>query len=212
MRLRYKPWAIPELEENKLVYFDPKENKGRWKEVFGNNNPIHLDIGAGRGKFSTIKAQNNPNINYVAIEFDAKAFVYAGRKFEEAGLTNIRGIKDIAQKLSEFFEENEVDKLYINFSNPWPKRSQHKRRLTHPLFLRMYKNILKNGGEIEYKTDNRDFFEDSLVYFEKMGFEIIEKTRDLKPEDKPDNIVTEYEEKWRGMGVPICYAKIKNIK
>lgn len=212
MRLRYKPWAIPELEENKLVYFDPKENKGRWKEVFGNNNPIHLDIGAGRGKFSTIKAQNNPNINYVAIEFDAKAFVYAGRKFEEAGLTNIRGIKDIAQKLSEFFEENEVDKLYINFSNPWPKRSQHKRRLTHPLFLRMYKNILKNGGEIEYKTDNRDFFEDSLVYFEKMRFEIIEKTRDLKLEDKPDNIVTEYEEKWRGMGVPICYAKIKNIK
>lgn len=212
MRLRFKPWAIPELEENKLVYFDPKENKGKWREVFGNDNPIHLDIGAGRGKFTSVMAENNPDVNYVAIEFDAKAFVYAGRKFEETGLTNIRGIKDIAQKLGEFFDEDEVDKIYVNFSNPWPKRSQHKRRLTHPNFLKIYKTILKNGGEIEQKTDNREFFEASIKYYKKMGFEIVEETTDLKLEDKSDNIVTEYEAKWRNMGIRICYAKIKNVK
>lgn len=209
MRLRYKPWAIPELQDNELVYFDPKENKGKWRDIFGNDNPIHLDIGAGRGKFTAVMAVENPNINYVALELDAKAFVYAGRMFKEAEVENIRAIKDVAQKLGEFFDEDEVDKIYINFCNPWPKRSQHRRRLTHPNFLEIYKKIMKKGGEIELKTDNRPFFEDSLVYFEKNEFEFIEKTFDLKLEEKEDNVITDYEAKWRGMGIPICYTRVR---
>ena len=212
MRLRYKPWAVPELEENDLIYFDAKENKGKWKEVFGNKNPIHLDIGAGMGKFTSTLAERNPDINYVAMEFDAKAFVYAGRMFENTGLTNIRGIKNMAENLKEYFVENEVDKIYINFCNPWPKRSQHKRRLTHPRLLENYRAIMKVGGEIELKTDNRPFFEDSLVYFERNGFEIVEKTFDLKVEDKADNIITEYESKWRGLGIAICYARVRMVE
>lgn len=212
MRMRFKAFALPELEENPLVFFEPKENKGRWKEVFENNNPVHLEIGAGFGKFAITIAERNPQINYVAMELDEKVFVYAARSFKESGLTNLLGIKNPAQKLDLYFEKEEIEKIYINFCNPWPKRSQHKRRLTHPNLLEVYKKILKRGGEIEFKTDARYFFEDSLKYFERNGFEILEYTFNLGLDEKEDNIVTEYETKWRGQGVPICYAKVKFIK
>lgn len=212
MRLRFKPFAIPELQEKEIVYFDPKENKGKWNEIFENTNPIHLEIGAGRGLFTKTLAEKNPNINYVAVEMDANILVYAVRLYEQNELTNIRVIRGFAEYLGDNFSENEISKVYINFPNPWPKRKQHKRRLTHPRQLKIYKNIMKNGSIIEFKTDDKPFFIDSLKYFENEGFEIIYKTFDLRLEDKEDNIVTEYEAKWRSQNIPINYLKARLIK
>lgn len=212
MRLRYKPFAIPELEENDLAFFDPKENKGRWKEIFGNDNPIHLEIGAGRGGFMKQLASGNPEINFVAIEMDANILVYAGRLFKENELENVRIIKGMAENLPDYFDTDEIDKIYINFSNPWPKKKQQKRRITHPRQLKGYIKILKDGGQVEFKTDDRPFFDDSLEYFVENGFTIIYKSFDLKLDEKEDNIVTEYERKWRKLGVPINYTKVKLVK
>ncbi len=211
MRLRYKEWAIPELRDNKYIFFDPDENKGRWHEIFGNDRPIYLEIGAGRGRFSLQSASDNPDINYIALEMEAGAFVYAGRLFKESCLENIYGIRAVAEKLLDFFEEDEIDGIYINFCNPWPKNRQHKRRLTHPRLLELYRHILKNSGLIELKTDDRSFFEDSIDYFKSCGFELVEVDFDL-PEDKEGNIVTEYESKWRSKGIAICYLKAKLLK
>lgn len=208
MRLRYKPWAMGELEANELIFFSPSENKGKWREVFANDNPIYLEIGAGRGRFTRVSAEQNPDINYIALEMEAGAFVYAGRLFLESKLENIRGIKAKAEELPDFFEEGEVDRIYINFSNPWPKNRQHKRRLTHPRQLDLYKKILKAGGQIIFKTDDRDFFEDSIGYFEKSGFSCFDVEYDLAADAK-DNIVTEYESKWRSQAVKICQLKAK---
>lgn len=204
MRLRYKAWAIPEMKENEYIFFDPVENKGRWKEVFGNDNPIYLEIGAGRGKFGIVSATNNPNINYIALEMDANAFVYASRLYKEHELKNIYGVRTVAQRLTEFFDEGEVDKIYINFCNPWPKHCQHKKRLTYPTFLDLYKKILTKGGQIELKTDDLPFFKDSIRYFENNGFELLAIDYDLD-ENRQGNIVTEYERKWRDQGVKINY-------
>lgn len=212
MRLRFKPFAIPELQEKEIVYFDPKENKGKWNEIFENTNPIHLEIGAGRGLFTKTLAEKNPNINYVAVEMDANILVYAVRLYEQNELTNIRVIRGFAEYLGDNFSENEISKVYINFPNPWPKRKQHKRRLTHPRQLKIYKNIMKNGSIIEFKTDDKPFFIASLKYFENEGFEIIYKTFDLRLEEKEDNIVTEYEAKWRSQNIPINYLKARLIK
>lgn len=208
MRLRYKPWAIPEMQENEFIYFDPVENKGRWREVFGNDNPIYLEIGAGRGKFALISAERNPDVNYIALEMDANAFVYASRKFKESQLENLLGVRTVAQRLLEFFDESEIDRIYINFCNPWPKNRQHKKRLSHPRFLELYKVVLKNGGTIELKTDDRPFFDDTVEYFEDSVFEILDVDYDLAA-DKGDNIVTEYESKWRSRGIKINYIKVK---
>lgn len=158
MRLRKKHWAIPELEKNELIYFEPMDNKGNWRKVFKNNNPIYLELGAGRGKFSITMAEKNPDIDFIAFEMEANAFVYAGRLFKESQVENILGIRADAQRLLEFFAEDEIDKIFINFCNPWPKPRQHKRRLSHPRFLDLYQVVLKNGGEIELKTDDKDFF------------------------------------------------------
>lgn len=207
MRLRYKAFAIPELQEHKQVYFDPKDLAGKWNEVFGNDNPIHLEIGAGRGSFVATLARQNPDINYVAIEMDANILVYASRLITEEKLQNVRLIRGLAEYLGDHFGENEISKIYINFPNPWPKRKQNRRRLTHPNQLNIYKRILKNKSEVEFKTDDRPFFEDSLKYFENEGFDLIESSFDL--ELRENNIVTEYESKWRGLGVPINYLKAR---
>lgn len=207
MRLRKKHWAIPELKENKYIYFYPVKNKGRWREIFANDNPIYLEIGAGKGKFVIESAKNNPNINYIAMERDSNVFSYTGRQFIKEELGNVLGIVNIAENLTQYFSDNEIDKIYINFCNPWPKYKQHKRRLSHPRLLNIYKSILKNQGEIELKTDSREFFEDTIKYFTNENFEILEKSFDLAIIDS--NVITEYENKWRGLSVPICFVKVK---
>lgn len=206
MRLRFKPNAIPEMKENDRIFFYPRDMKGKWHEVFGNDHPIYLEIGAGKGDFIIEKAKQNPDINFIALEMNTNAFVIASRKIIEEELTNVIGLVDYAEELTDTFNEGEIDYIYINFSTPWPKTKHHKRRLSHERFLERYKKIIKNQGIIEQKTDDLPFFEDSLKYYEDFGLEILEAEYDL-PEEK--SIVTEYEKKWRERNKPIYYAKAK---
>lgn len=206
MRLRYKPNAIPEMKENDRIFFYPRDMKGKWQEVFDNDNPIHLEIGAGKGDFIIEKAKSHPDINFIALEINTNAFVIASRKIKEEELKNVIGLIDYGEELTEAFGEDEIDHIYINFSTPWPKTKHHKRRLSHPRFLERYQKIIKNEGIIEQKTDDLDFFKDSLKYYEDFGLEILESNYNL-PEEK--SIVTEYERKWRERKKPIYYAKAK---
>ena len=206
MRLRYKPNAIPEMKENDRIFFYPRDMKGKWQEVFDNDNPIHLEIGAGKGDFIIEKAKSHPDINFIALEMNTNAFVIASRKIKEEELKNVIGLIDYGEELTEAFGEDEIDHIYINFSTPWPKTKHHKRRLSHPRFLERYQKIIKNEGIIEQKTDDLDFFKDSLKYYEDFGLEILESNYNL-PEEK--SIVTEYERKWREHKKPIYYAKAK---
>ncbi|WP_306489755.1 tRNA (guanosine(46)-N7)-methyltransferase TrmB [Anaerococcus octavius] len=206
MRLRYKPNAIPEMKENDRIFFYPRDMKEKWQEVFDNDNPIHLEIGAGKGDFIIEKAKFHPDINFIALEMNTNAFVIASRKIKEEELKNVIGLIDYGEELTEAFGEDEIDHIYINFSTPWPKTKHHKRRLSHPRFLERYQKIIKNEGIIEQKTDDLDFFKDSLKYYEDFGLEILESNYNL-PEEK--SIVTEYERKWRERKKPIYYAKAK---
>lgn len=208
MRLRKKHWAIPEMRERPFVLFETEDLKGNWKREFGNNNDIHVEIGCGKGDFVVEIARRNPETNYVGIEVETNALVYATRKIEEAELKNVRIIPMDAKDIDEVFEEGEASKIYINFCNPWPKNRHHKRRLTYPSFLKRYKKILRKDSLLVLKTDDQDFFTDSLKYAKDEDLEILEKTRDL-PRDYLGNIVTEYESKWRSIDKPICMAVFK---
>lgn len=206
MRLRYKANAIPEMRENNKIYFDASVNRGKWKEIFGNDNPIHLEIGAGKGDFVTQMANLHKDINYIALEMNTNAFVVASRKMLDEDMKNVRGIIGNAENLEEFFEMGEIDKIYLNFSTPWPKKRHHKRRLSHKRFLDRYKKIISDGAEIELKTDNEDFFDASCLYFEDFGMEIEEVDRDL---DMNKSVVTEYEAKFRKRDMPIYFVSAK---
>lgn len=206
MRLRHKPNAIPEMRENNKIYFDASVNRGKWKEIFGNDNPIHLEIGAGKGDFVTQMANLHKDINYIALEMNTNAFVVASRKMLDEDMKNVRGIIGNAENLEEFFEMGEIDKIYLNFSTPWPKKRHHKRRLSHKRFLDRYKKIISDGAEIELKTDNEDFFDASCLYFEDFGMEIEEVDRDL---DMNKSVVTEYEAKFRKRDMPIYFVSAK---
>lgn len=206
MRLRHKPNAIPTMMESSYIIFDPENHKGSWKDLFKNNNPIELEIGAGKGDFIVNKAMSNPWINYLALEMNTNAFVSACRKIEENELSNVYGIVGKAEELMDMFDENEISKIYLNFSTPWPKKRHNKRRLSHKNFLKLYQVICESGAEIELKTDNEDFFEGSLTYMEDFGMEIIKVDRDL---DEENSIVTEYERKFRDRNMPIFYLIAK---
>lgn len=210
MRMRKKHWAIPMLTENPYIYMKPKCGKGKWQEKFAKTQPIHLEIGAGRGDFLVEKARQNQNINYIAMDREANAFVEAGEKIKEAELPNIIGILGDADHLLDIFGEGEISKIYINFCNPWPKNRHKKRRLTHPMFLKVYKKILKENGEIEFKTDNDELFEDSIDYFEKEGFDIecIDRDQDVNE----DEAISYYESKWREQGIKIKFLKARYNK
>lgn len=206
MRLRHKANAIPEMKENKKIYFDASVNKGKWKEIFGNNNPIHLEIGAGKGVFITQMANSNKDINYIALEMNTNAFVVASRKMLDEEMKNVRAIIGNAENLEDFFEKGEVDKIYLNFSTPWPKKRHHKRRLSHKRFLDRYKQIISDGAELELKTDNEDFFDASCAYFVDFGMDIEKVDRDL---DINESVVTEYETKFRKREMPIYFVAAK---
>lgn len=207
MRLRFKENAIPEMKENPQVFFDGKENKGRWKEIFGNDNDIYLEIGSGRGDFLVEIAKDNPNINFIGLEVNTNAFVVASRKIKENELKNVRGLIADAEKLEEIFENEEISRIYLNFSTPWPKRRHHKRRLSHERFLNRYKNIVKDKSILELKTDNQELFEASLTYFEDFSMDIIEKEENISEEKSL--YISEYERKFRNKNMPIYYIKAR---
>jgi len=209
LRIRKKRWAKPELEKDHKVIFTPEEIKGNWEELFGNDSTIHLELGCGRGTFITQLAARNENINYIVIDTHHELLVNVLRKLNENNLDNVRIVPMNIEKIGDIFAQNEIDKIYINFCNPWPNRRHHKRRLTHSNFLEKYQAFLKKGSEIWLKTDDDLLFTDSLGYFKVTGFAELHRTYDLYQSDFEGNVMTEYEEKFINQGIKIKFAKFK---
>ena len=212
MRIRYKKWARPELEASKFYIDNPEEYKGKWKQCFKNQeNPIHIELGCGKGQFIAKLAVENQDINYIAIDLvDAMLGlakrniekVYKEKEIEPENVILTRF--DIERILLILDEKDEVDRIYINFCNPWPKGKHRKKRLTHTRQLEKYKQFLKDNGEIYFKTDDDDLFESSLTYFKESGFEILKKTYDLHKEPIFEkNIETEHEKMFTDQGINI---------
>jgi len=204
MRLRKVKNALERLKQNDNKYFveNPEEYKGKWHELFNNSNPIHIEIGCGKGKFISELASKNPDINYIAIEKFDSVLLRCLEKVLDLNLANLKLAIIDAAMISNSFSSNEVSRIYLNFSDPWPKKCHAKRRLTSPNFLEEYKKIIVNNGEIFFKTDNRLLFEYSLESISNNGFSISNISLDLhKDLDKySDNIETEFEEKWSKLG------------
>jgi len=204
MRLRNIKGSREAVANDIYVIKEPEKLKGNWKSIFGNDNPIHLEIGTGKGKFITELALQNPDINYIGIEKYSSVLFRALEKRREVELNNLYFIRFDAVYLLDIFAENEIARIYLNFSDPWPKERHAKRRLTSRRFLEMYDKCLKKDGEIFFKTDNRDLFEFSIKEVEEFGWKIKGITYDLhKSEYAKDNIMTEYEERFASLGKPI---------
>ncbi|MBE4908316.1 tRNA (guanosine(46)-N7)-methyltransferase TrmB [Bacillus luteolus] len=210
MRVRNKPWAKEKLESfPQFVIHNPEQHKGKWNEVFGNSNPLHIEVGTGKGRFVTGMAQSNPDINYIGIELADSVVVTALDRIIEANLPNVKLLNQNANDLQKFFDKGDVDRVYLNFSDPWPKKRHEKRRLTYKTFLDLYESILIDGGEIHFKTDNRGLFEYSLTSFSEYGLLLTYVSLDLHKSDYEGNIMTEYEEKFSEKGFPIYRSEVK---
>ncbi|WP_134699885.1 tRNA (guanosine(46)-N7)-methyltransferase TrmB [Ammoniphilus sp. YIM 78166] len=206
MRLRKKPWAKDEIVGyDKLVVLEPERYRGRWNEWFGNNQPIHAELGTGKGNFITTLAEKNPSVNYIAVEVREEVLIYAVRKAVQKGLTNIAFLWLNINKIEESFAEGELSRIFLNFSDPWPKNRHAKRRLTHREFLDKYKKILVHGNEIHLKTDNEGLFEFSLNEFSDTGFRLKNITFDLHQSqfEEEKSVMTEYEQKFVSRGMKI---------
>ena len=207
MRLKNVPGAREAVADSEYVINEPEGFKGFWaKRVFGNDNPIHIEIGMGKGKFITELAIINPKINYIGIEKYSSVLIRALEKMQQAMLPNLRFIRMDAEDIESIFSNNEIDRIYLNFSDPWPKDRHTKRRLPSRRFLQRFANIMKAEGVIEFKTDNRQLFDFALEEAPEAGWTILESTFDLHNDAKlcEGNIMTEYEEKFSSIGNPIC--------
>ncbi|MBP5460577.1 MAG: tRNA (guanosine(46)-N7)-methyltransferase TrmB [Lachnospiraceae bacterium] len=212
MRLRNIPGAREEMLVNPFIVQDPTRLQGRWHEEFGNDHPIRIEIGMGKGQFLLTLAQRNPDINYIGIEKYSSVLLRALTKQEELQLPNLRLIRYDAETIDEVFSEGEVDRIYLNFSDPWPKDRHTKRRLTSDRFLARYAKILAPDGCVEFKTDNMDLFDFSLAEAESCGWTLAYVTRDLHNEpEASDNVTTEYEDRFSAKGNPICKMVITHI-
>ena len=213
MRIRFKPWARPELEASYFYEDNPEEFIGKWREKFKNKeNELHIELGCGKGSFISELAFRNQDINYIAIDLVDAMLGLAKRKVEEKYKENNLKVDnlilvryDIERINNIINREDEVKRIYINFCNPWPKSKHKKKRLTHTKQLEHYKEFLKKDCEIYFKTDDDGLFEDSLQYFFDSGFEILKKTYDLHNEDIFDgnNIMTEHEKMFSDEGIKI---------
>lgn len=205
MRLRNVRGSREEIARNDYVIKKPEDHRGEWKEYLGRPLPIHIEIGMGKGKFLMELAEKNPDIFYIGIEQYSSVLVRALEKMEESPLDNVRFIRMNAEYISQVFEKGEIDQIYLNFSDPWPKDRHAKRRLTSHQFLARYDQILKDGGKIIFKTDNKDLFDFSLEELDKAGWTVDLCTFDLHHSQYlTGNIMTEYEEKFVKKGNPIC--------
>ncbi len=207
MRLRKKPHTFEKLEnfaDFVTVEKIGSERAGNWRKIFGNDNQkLYVELGTGKGDFISQLAEQNPQINFIGLEVEAAVVLAAARKIADKNLSNVRlAVFDI-NNIAEIFADNEIDRLYINFCDPWPKKRHAKRRLTYIKFLEMYKKILAQDGEIHFKTDNRCLFDFSLEQFALADLKISDVTNDLHANEPPDNIRTEYENRFSAAGVPI---------
>ncbi len=211
MRLRNITGSKDMIAESPLVIHEPEMTKGKWKNVFGNNHDLHIEIGMGKGKFLYTLAGKNPEINYIGIEKYSSVLLRALQKMEADPLPNLLFIRMDAEEITEVFDRGEVSRIYLNFSDPWPKDRHAKRRLSSREYLARYDQILKKDGILEFKTDNKELFEFALEELPFAGWEIVKKTFDLHHdmEMMEGNIMTEYEEKFSSKGNPICKYIIK---
>ena len=219
MRIRYKKWARPELEASKFYIDEPEKMKGKWKEFFKNpNNPLHIELGCGKGQFISNLASENLDKNYIAIDLiDAMLGlakrnveqVYTEKNMEPENIVLTR--YDIERILQILDKEDKIERIYINFCNPWPKGKHRKKRLTHTRQLEKYKQFLTPNGEIYFKTDDDDLFNSTLLYLEETGFEVKAKTYDLHQEPIFEhNIETEHEKMFSEQGIKIKALIAKN--
>lgn len=211
MRLRKKPWIAEAINQySDFVYQNIDSNaQGKWQEVFGRNAPLHVELGTGKGRFISETAALNPDINYIGIEAQLDVLFYAAQKAAAKEVSNLRLLVFDINNILDIFAPQEVDRLYINFCDPWPKTRHAKRRLTHINFLNKYRQILKSGGRLFFKTDNNSLFEFSLEQFAENGLTVENITYDLHNSDfAANNIMTEYEQKFSGLGMKIHRCEI----
>ena len=201
MRVRKRKGAEEHLANHpQYVILEPEAAKGKWHELFGNDNPVHIEVGSGKGAFITGMAQQNPDINYIGIDIQLSVLSYALDKVLTSGAENVKLLRVDGSSLTNYFEDGEVDMMYLNFSDPWPKSRHEKRRLTYKTFLDTYKQILPENGEIHFKTDNRGLFEYSLASFSQYGMVLNKVWLDLHASDYEGNVMTEYERKFSEKG------------
>lgn len=206
MRLRNVPGADEAILNSIYCMSEPKAHRGNWSEVFPSKRPLHIEIGMGKGRFIMDLAKANPDINYIGIERYSSVLLRALQKMEVTPLSNLKLICMDAAEISEIFAPEEVSRIYLNFSDPWPKDRHAKRRLTSKEFFARYDQILSREGQLEFKTDNQDLFTFSLEEVPEAGWKLDAFTRDLHHDSvlKEGNIMTEYEEKFSSLGNPIC--------
>lgn len=209
MRLRRKPWIEEAIKNYTSILFleEPTDMKGKWRDQFPHpSQPLHVEFGTGKGQFISGMASIHPDVNYIGMEVQEGVIYYAAQKTAEKDppLTNVRLILGDVSEILNIFDEGEVDVIYLNFSDPWPKKRHAKRRLTYRDFLKRYATILKEGGEIRFKTDNKDLFDFSIEEFQAMGWTLSDVTYDLHAAPVEGDVQTEYEEKFSRKGNLIC--------
>ena len=205
MRLKNVPGARDVIAESSLVVHEPEKQKGNWQQVFGNDHPVHIEIGMGKGRFICEMAKTHPDINYIGIEKYSSVLLRAIQKMEEEPLPNLLFIRMDAESIDEVFAGDEVDRIYLNFSDPWPKDRHAKRRLPSKEFLARYDRFLKKDGVLEFKTDNRGLFDFAVEELPQAGWKLVKITYDLHHDEEmmQGNVMTEYEQKFSSMGNPI---------
>jgi tRNA (guanine-N7-)-methyltransferase len=204
LRVRKKPGAYEELLTYDQYFIEtPDLYKGKWQSVFGNDHPIYAEFGGGKGGFIIEMADRNPHINFIMVDLITEVMLKAVEKASEKKRPNLKMIKINLAFLDQFFDKDELDRIYLNFSDPWPKKKHYKRRLTYRAFLERYKTVLKDDGWIHFKTDNRTLFEFSLNEFAAIDMKMQAISLDLHSEERPWNVMTEYEQKFSKKGMPI---------
>lgn len=208
MRLRRKPWAPQLIADNpQWILVNPTDMAGNWQSRFAKQQPLYIEVGSGKGKFITEMAQKHPENDYVAVEIQESAIAMVLKKQVELQLSNLQLLLGDGAALTHFFAPNEVSGIFLNFSDPWPKTRHEKRRLTYRTFLAQYQTIIKPTGQLVFKTDNRGLFEYSLVSMNNFNMLFDEVSLDLHTLNDPENVETEYEEKFSKMGQPIYRLK-----
>lgn len=203
MRMRKKKNLVPRMEACDACWIRrPEEHRGRWRELMPGARELRVELGCGKGRFTAETAKAEPDVLLIAVEKVPDAMVVAMERVRDAGLTNVFFIDADAALLPELFAPGEVDRIYVNFCDPWPSKRHAKRRLTHGNFLKLYRQVLKMGGQIHFKTDNQPLFEFSVEELPQFGFELSEVTRNLH-ENGPVGVMTDYEAKFHELGQPI---------
>lgn len=211
MRLKHVKGAKEKIEASSYLILNPNEYKGQYKKLFNNNNPLHIEIGMGKGSFIIGMALKYPDINFIGIEKYDSVIVKAVNRLEEINIPNLKLIRFDATDIESIFD-HEIDTIYLNFSDPWPKNRHEDRRLSSKVFLKKYDNLFKDDNTIIMKTDNRKLFEFSIMSFNNYGYKIEDISLDLHNDDLKDNVETEYETKFVKLGNPIYKIKVNKQK